>query len=379
MGGSGEGSFADFHYSMFNAAVSVDLSALTLADSGQGEHAGHEHHGHSQHSHAPAGVLFDHMLPNAGDFMLGYRYLYSPQNGYMLHGTDGVGDLALVAQGCKPRLCYVTPTSMNMHMHMLDLMYAPTDWLTLMVMPQFMDMNMDMRPLDGAPSINNADPVTAAAVMHAYHTHQTGGIGDTGMYSMFKLFDQGGHHLHATVGISAPTGDVGIELRDTHGLNIGFIHYGMQIGSGTWDFKPSLTYTGQTGKWSWGAQLSAVKHLQERNNSGFAFGDQMQSTFWGGYQLYDWLTTSVRGVYTSQGQLSGVYNSTYTPIGPMDYGNNYGGHFWDLGLGLSAQVPTGNLQGNRVGLEWLQPVYDNPNGFQLQRQGGLALSWGYAF
>jgi hypothetical protein len=319
------------------------------------------------------------MLNKAGDFMLGYRYMYSPQNGYMLHGTDGVGDVALVAQGCKPKPCYVTPTNMNMHMHMLDLMYAPTDWLTLMVMPQFMDMNMDMRPLDGAPSIANADPLTAAAVMHAYHTHQTGGIGDTGMYSLFKLFDLDGHHLHATLGVSAPTGDVGIQLRDTHGLNIGFIHYGMQIGSGTWDFKPSLTYTGQSGKWSWGAQFSGTKHLQEHNSSGFAFGDQLQATGWGGYQLYDWLTASLRGVYTSQGQLAGVYNATYVPVGPMDYGNNYGGHYWDLGFGLSAQVPTGNLQGNRIGVEWLQPVYDNPNGYQLQRQGGLAASWSYAF
>jgi hypothetical protein len=27
------------------------------------------------------------------------------------------------------------PTDMTMNMYMLDIMYAPTDWLTLMVMP----------------------------------------------------------------------------------------------------------------------------------------------------------------------------------------------------------------------------------------------------
>jgi len=378
LGGGGEGSYADFNYYMFNAAVNVDLSAATAPGGGHGDHSGHGEEGHV-HGGAPAGVMYDHMLGKAGDFMLGYRYMYMPENGDMLRGTDGASDLAIVARGCAGRPCYVTPTSMNMHMHMLDLMYAPTDWLTLMVMPQFMDMNMSMRPLDGAPSIIKADPVTAAAVQHAYHTHQTGGIGDTGLFAMFKLFDLPGHHMHATLGISAPTGDVGIQLRDTHGLSIGFIHYGMQLGSGTWDFKPSLTYTGQAGRWSWGAQLSGVKRLEERNTSGFAFGDILQSTAWGGYRLYDWLSATVRGVYTAQGSLSGVYNDTYAPVGPMDFGSNYGGHYWDLGFGLSAQVPTGNLRGNRLGVEWLQPVYDNPNGFQLPRQGGVAVSWSYAF
>jgi hypothetical protein len=381
LGGGGEGAYADFQYYMFNAAVKLDLSAPALPGGGGG-HAGHEgHEGHGGHDHAaaPAGVMFDHMLPKAGGWMFGYRYMYMPENGEMRRGLDGVSDPVVVAKGCYGRPCYVTPTSMNMHMHMLDVMYAPTDWLTLMLMPQYMDMNMSMRPLDGAPSIIAAPPVTAAAVMHAYHTHQTGGIGDTGLYAMFKAFERDGHHLHATLGISAPTGDVGIQLRDTHGLNIGFIHYGMQLGSGTWDFKPSLTYTGQDGRWSWGAQLSAVKRLEQRNTSGFAFGDQMQSTFWGGYKLYSWLSASVRGLYTAQGGLSGVYNDTYAPVGPMDYGNNYGGHFWDLGFGLSAQVPTGTLQGSRFGVEWLQPVYDNPNGYQLPRQGSLAVNWGYAF
>jgi len=199
------------------------------------------------------------------------------------------------------------------------------------------------------------------------------------VFAMVKLFDLPGHHMHATLGLSAPTGDVGIQLRDTHGLSIGFIHYGMQLGSGTWDFKPSLTYTGQAGRWSWGAQLSGTKRLEERNTSGFAFGDILQSTAWGGYKLYDWLSATLRGVYTAQGSLAGVYNDAYAPVGPMDYGNNYGGHYWDLGFGLSAQVPTGNMQGNRLAVEWLQPVYDNPNGYQLPRVGGLAVSWSYAF
>ena len=389
MGGGGEGSFADFNYYRVNAGIQVDMSAVALPalPSGGGasadDHSGHAgHDGHNAHRHGvhgPSGVLFDHMLSKAGDFMIGYRYMWSSQNGDMLHGTNFVSDKTLVNEGCYDAPCYVTPSSMNMNMHMLDLMYAPLDWMTLMVMPQFVDMNMNMRPLDGAPSISNADPVTSAAVMHSYHTHQTGGVSDVGMYSLFKLLDKQGHHIHATFGISAPTGDVGIQLRNTHGVNIGFIHYGMQLGSGTWDFRPSVTYTGQTEDWSWGAQLNGIHRLENQNTSGFAFGDILQATAWGSYNLLDWLSASLRGVYTVQGAIKGVYNNTYTPIGPMDYTNNYGGRYWDIGIGISAMVPTGNLKGNQFGFEWIQPVHDDVNGYQLERTGALAASWGYAF
>ena len=30
------------------------------------------------------------------------------------------------------------------------------------------------------------------------------------------------------------------------------IHYGMQLGSGTWDLLPSVTYSGDHRRWSWG-------------------------------------------------------------------------------------------------------------------------------
>ena len=414
MGGGGEGSYADFNYYMVNASVKVDFSAITLPSLGHGnhgnqlaqdsqgeqvdhsQHAGHGDHSghndqvaqndqgdqidHSQHgSHAPAGVMFSHLLPQAGDFMVGYRYLYSTDSGQMVKGLNPVSDQSIVSNGCKGSPCYVTPTRMDMNMHMLDLMYAPTDWLTLMAMPQFMDQSMTMRPLDGAPSINNASPSTSAAVMHSYHEHQTGGVGDTGLYALFKLFDVPGHHVHVTLGVSAPTGDTGIQMRDTHGINIGFIHYGMQLGSGTWDFKPSITYTGQMDEWSWGAQISGTHRLQEQNVNGYALGDILQTTAWGSYSVFDWLSASVRGLYTTEGAIKFAYNGIYNPVGPMDYTSNYGGHYWDLGFGLNAMMPTGNLRGNHLSVEWLQPIHDDPNGYQLPHVGTLAATWSYSF
>lgn len=376
LGGSGEGAYADYDFYTVNGVLKVDLSALSFSGGGHGAHAGHG--GHSHHGgHAPAGVMFDHIMDKAGDMMFGARYMRSTQDGTMLQGSNKISDQAIVRQGCNGDPCFTTPDSMNMNMIMLDLMYAPTDWLTLMLMPQFMDMDMSTRTLSGAPAPTFAQQ--SLINHHTLHEHTTSGIGDTGVYGMVKLFDKAGHRVHGTLGISAPTGDVDIKFRDTHRLDAGYQHYGMQLGSGTWDFKPSVTYSGKLDKYSWGAQLNGTVRLDHNNETGFAFGDIFQSTAWGSYNLLNWLSTSVRGVYTVQGSLRNQYNGTFHKLGPMDYPSNYGGRYWDVGFGLNAFVPSGSLQGNNLSFEWLQPVSDDVNGYQLPREGALSATWSYAF
>ncbi len=388
LGGGGEGAYSDFNYFVANAALKVNLSTLGQAIA---SHSGHAHHHHAHSTPAPAGVMFSHMLGKEGDMMAGYRYMYSRQAGDMLHGTDTVNDKTIKNNACLDshrHRCRVAPDYMDMHMHMLDIMYAPTDWLNLMLMPQFMDMDMNQRLLTG---------VTYDATLDHLHGHQTGGVGDTGLYALFKLFDQTGHHFHAGLGVSAPTGDVDIKLRRMHGKDEGFIHYGMQLGSGTWDFKPSLTYTGNLDKWAWGAQLSGTVRLEDQNASGYALGDIFQSTAWGSYNLTHWLSASVRGVYTEQGQINGAFNPTpgvvdnrqvknvnpgsksNPSVGPMDYADSYGGRYWDVGFGVSAAVPDGAFAGHRFSVEWLQPVEDDVNGYQLEREGALSASWSLMF
>ncbi len=386
LGGGGEGAYADFDYWIANAALKVDLAALSQGSHGDSHHSGHSHLHHG--AHAPAGVMFDHMLPKAGDMMAGYRYMYGSQGGTMLNGTSAVNDAAIVSRGCGPNPCFVRPDSMNMTMHMLEFMVAPTDWLTLMLMPQFMDMGMTMNRLAGAPAdevANNniGNPANQNIGEHVTHHvqngHETGGIGDLGMYAMFKLFDNDTHHLHVTAGFTAPTGDVDIQLRRNHQVDGGFIHYGMQLGSGTWDFKPSLTYTGQFNELSWGAQANGTVRMEDNNESGYALGELFQATAWGSYNLTNWLTASVRGVYTLQGSIQGKFNGLINQFGPMDYPGSYGGKFWDVGFGLSAAVPSGDLAGNRFSVEWLHPVKDDVNGFQLERDGTLSATWSLAF
>ncbi|MBK8815694.1 MAG: DUF3570 domain-containing protein [Methylococcaceae bacterium] len=390
IGGGDETAYADFDYWLANAALKVDLNALSFSGNNPTD-ADHFHH-HNHAAPTPAGVMFGHMLPQAGNFMVGYRYMWNSQSGAILGGSEPSRDQAVISDGCNGDPCYLAPSNMSMSMHMLDLMYAPADWLTLMLMPQFVDMDMDMRLLDGA-----APPPNPHGMHHVQNGHETGGIGDVGMYALVELFDSGSHHIHLTTGFSAPTGDVNLQLRRNHAIDGGYIDYGMQLGSGTWDFKPSLTYTGSRNEFSWGVQANGTVRMENRNKSGYALGDIFQATAWGSYNFTPWLTASIRGVYTLQGtvkgQFAGAIGQFYNPaepdgtqsqssilkFGPQDYPQNYGGRFWDVGFGLSAAVPSGGLAGNRIAVEWLQPVDTGFNGYQLDRDGALNFTWSYGF
>jgi Protein of unknown function (DUF3570) len=441
LGGGGEGDFADFGYWVANAALKVNLAAI-----GQGLH--HDSHSeHDLHSHPalPAGLLFGHTLDKAGDFMVGYRYLHNWQAGGMLHGDRRVSARQASDNGCGIPIigCDMLPTNMSMSMHMLDLMYAPTDWLTLMLMPQWMDMDMDMLWTSQRQNPMGLGHGHSSIEMGSHDTHntETGGIGDTGIYAMVKLFDRPSHHIHGTLGITAPTGDSAITYKIHQDLNStdmdgGQTHYGMQLGSGTWDFKPSLTYTGKADAFSWGAQAGGTIRMENRNTSGYALGDLFEGSLWGGYDITNWLTGTVRMAYSWQDRISGSRprGIKYAPrekslaenpsecdrvnfirgdvIGKDANGNdisgapyyrpyehaacfyghdaedrpstvdnpaNYGGHYVDLGLGLSVNIPSGAFAGNRLSFEWLQPVYTHVNGYQLDRDGALSFTWSYGF
>ena len=315
--------------------------------------------------------MFDHMH-KAGDFMLGFRYALTTSGGDMLRGTRSASDAEIVANGCTPHHCSSTPRDMRMQMYMLDIMYAPTDWLTLMVMPMWMSHEMGMRPLEGAVP---HDPGHGGG--HGGHDahggHGTRDFGDTTLGGMVRLGDWGEHDLHAGVFFNAPTGPVDKQMGGV------FTHYGMQPGSGTWDFWPSLTYTGRAGRFTWGGQVSAVLRMEEANESGYRLGDIFQATGWGSYRIASWVSLSVRGIYTEQDEIEGHYNGPHSHSSPPDLQFNYGGRFWDIGFGVNTVIPSGTLKGLRIGAEWLQPVEEDPNGYQLEREGTLWLNASMAF
>jgi hypothetical protein len=119
--------------------------------------------------------------------------------------------------------------------------------------------------------------------------------------------------------------------------------------------------------------------MEDANESGFRFGNVFQTTAWGSYRLVDWLSASVRLLYTRAGIIEGHYNGPHNHTSPPDLQGNYGGRFLDVGFGVNTVVPSGAFKGHRFAVEWLEPVIDDVNGYQLEREGTLYLNWSKAF
>lgn len=371
MGGGGEAPYADFNYTVANVAIKFDLSKVNAKPAATDDAPHDPVHSHSHPGVAiPAGVMFGHGLDTPGEIMVGYRYQYTRDAGPMIQGTSAINDARLTAQACAGKPCYGTPVNMRMHMHMFDIMYGLSERVSLMLMPQYVTMGMESRLIDGASLI--------PADTHVHTGQQeTGGVGDTALHALFKLQDSPRGLWWLALGVSAPTGDSAARLRRSHQQDPGYTHYGMQTGSGTWDFKPALTVQGQNGNWGWGGQLSATLPLQNRNPEGYALGKSGQATAWLSRPLNPWLAATVRGVYTAQAPISGQYSGEHPQTSPPDFPENYGGRYTDLGLGLSTRPSF--LNGATLGLEWLRPLRTEVNGYQLTREGSLTASWKYHF
>lgn len=329
--------------------------------------------------HAPIGVMFDH-AHHAGEWMLGYRFFWSHYEG-MRQGDHGIASDAVFHLHSPMGVPYAaTVLDMDMFMHMWEVMYAPTDWLTLMVMPQYMEMDMTMKSsghgmsmMSGGHGMSMMGDGSDGHGMSGTHSHGTSGWGDTIASATFTLFNAHRQSLLATVGMSFPTGSV------SEGSGGTFTHYGMQLGSGTFDLLPSVTYLGEADRISWGLQYASAIRLEDANDSGFRFGDVHSVTAWSAYRICDWVSFSGRIAYRHEGQIHGGYNGPHKHRSPPDFQSNYGGDTLDLGVGLNFYVPKGALKGNRLAIEVLFPVYQDLNGVQVERDFTLVAGWQWAF
>jgi hypothetical protein len=252
---------------------------------------------------------------------------------------------------------------------MLDLMYAVSDRTSLMLMPQYVTTSMKQSPVaaNGPPLFGPHSHMTGAA-------HVSGAIGDTLVAALFSLRSSTAHSLHASLAASIPTGKTAIEYRRSFQADGGLMEYDMQTGSGTWDLLPALTWTATRGSWQHGAQLSGVKRLEDTNDSGYRRGDEVQLSAWTVRALTDSVSASLRASWTERGEIHGRFNAYNAGFGTMDNPANYGGRFVDIGIGVNVDVA-----GSQLALEWLAPVHQDVNGFQLERQGTLSASWQYDY
>lgn len=353
-------------------ALTVSLAAPAMAQEGQTTDIIEVN---QQLMTPSAGLMNDHM--HEGDeVMIGLRFERQRYSGANQRGTDDISDAEVLAAGYNTRA-----RTMEMDMVMLDLMYAPTSDLTLMVMPHYMWHRMEMVGIDPANTGMGHDMGGGhgghgggGLPFGAVHEHGTEGFGDTLVSASYRLARQPGFRAHATLGVWVPTGKV--DRKNADGT---FVHYGMQSGSGTWDVEPVVTFSGSDGALGWGGQASYRWRTSDENDSGFAFGDKARATGWVSYLLTGDLGATARAEYEHEGAIEGHYNGPHSHNTPSDIQGNYGGDTVSAGLGLNWRMPTGGAMPPQLGVEFSVPVYQDLNGIQLPRDWRMSVSLAKTF
>ncbi len=333
------------------AAVLLSVAPLVQADSG-GAGADRHYHALRPDAHAPIGVMGDH-THGEGEFMLSYRYMFMNMQGNR-SGTSGVSTAEVLSQ------YMVSPTEMDMEMHMLGMMYAPADWFTFMTMVPIIDMTMDHKTRMGG----------------SFRTSSSG-LGDIRFTGLTRVYEGSGQRVHLNTGVSVPSGDTDVRDDTPAGADM-VLPYPMQLGSGTVDLLPGITYLGQSGRISWGAQANGNIRTG-RNDDGYSLGDEFSGTFWAAYQMSDAASFSFRNEYTNRGNIDGADSRLNPMMVPTADPGLRGGESYRFGFGLNFLVPEGALKGMRVAAEYLVPVYQDLDGPQLETDAVWVFGAQYSF
>ena len=314
-------------------------------------HANHSGHDHTRpDSHAPIGVSGDHLMRD-GELMLTYRYMSMDMDGNRTD-TDRVA---------TPLPGYmVSPLAMDMDMHMIGAMYATSDKLTLMVMIPYTSISMDH-----LVNMNSSEFTTDAS-----------GIGDVKLAVTYGLFARPGSDFLFNFAVSAPTGSID-EKDDIPVMDNAHLPYPMQLGSGTWDFTPGLTYVQTYDSWSWGAQGLYTLRTGE-NDNGYTLGDRFDATAWAAKQVARSTSLSFRLKLSDWGNIDGADTKLLPmPTVPTKDPDLRGGTRVDALVGINFVPPS--LTSLRLAAEVGVPAYQELDGPQLETDVVFTLGAQYTF
>jgi len=324
-------------------------------------------HEHSYHGNTPAGVHGGELM-DAGKFAFSYTPMFMHMSDNYI-GSSTVSPQTIVTtipsqikMNGMPEMYRVVPTSMDVQSHMFNFMYGVTDDLNLMVMASYQTKSMNMTTFSGAKG---------SAILGS-SSASTSGVGDTAISSLWRIYKDPTHDVNLNLGLSLPTGsttqNISMLSPMLSAMNMPMnmtmrASYGMQLGTGTYDLLPGLTFTSHASNWSWGAAWRSRLPL-DNNSEGYRYGDLNELTGWGGYTASPGVTWSARITESIQGSIHG----SDPMISGLMEGTNpnfYGGKHTDLLGGVEiAGMPFG-YKNKHLAFEVGKTVLQDLNGPQL--------------
>lgn len=302
-------------------------------------------------SHAPISVMGDH-THKTGETMLSYRRMSMDMDS-LADGSSSVSSSHLLENSSY----MMAPTKMTMTMDMLGAMYAPTDSTTLMMMAVYHDneMEMDMKMSGSMGGVMN-------------QSMNSSGVGDLKLGALHSIYNSSKHKVHLNLIMSLPTGSIDEKI------NGQALPYAMQLGSGTYDLLPGITYAAQYDRFSWGAQATATVRLAE-NDQDYTLGNRYQFQSWVQKPVLKIASITARVAYENWQNIDGEDDRLNPMVSPSADANLQAGEMIIAGVGINITLP----EGNRLALEYNKQVEQNLDGPQMEFDDSLTMGWQLSF
>ena len=302
---------------------------------------------------SPAGVMISHGHPKGG-WMLSYTYMKNSFKDNLV-GSTKVSDEKIFEN------YLMSPQTMTMDMHMLMGMYGAGARLSFMGMIAYSKMDMSMKMLPGVMHVHTGgtDMATVSDM-----DMSSSGMADAKLWALYKLSNGEGSSLVASLGVNLPFGTTSYWGSTTNMFAGQHLPYGMQLGTGSLDLMPGITYFKKSGKFSWSIQaLGTFRPFT--NMYDYRWGNDLTANLWGSYQFKKWFSCSLRSETFIASEIDG-YDEYISPVMEPDADpKNYGGTRSSLYGGLNFYCNSGVMKDSKLGLEFGLPVYQYLNGPQL--------------
>ncbi|MFQ5570171.1 MAG: transporter [Rhodothermales bacterium] len=290
----------------------------------------------------PVGVLGSH-IHSKGEWMLGYRYMIMQMGEEEdHHGHD--------------ESFMITPTSMRMEMHMVEVMYGVTNRFTMMLMLPYKRLSMDHE-----------------THMGQHFTTASEGIGDLGIMAHYALRRKLSSYWVALAGFTLPTGSINQRDETPAGPDQP-LPYPMQLGSGTVDLVTGLTYIHQRASWSWGVHGEGRLRLG-RNKYDYRFGNTYHAGAWISKRVAEWFAPTLHLDGHATEDVDGAHPDLNPHMVPTADPQRQSDLHLSLVPSLNFHIPRGLLENHRLTIEGSFPLYHKHGGIPLGTQWQLMIAW----
>ncbi len=266
-------------------------------------------------------------------------------------GTDDLSSEELFSRGYQ-----LAATNLEEQRIELDLVYGLDDRWTLYGTVPFIDRELEYDIDTGGSAVSD-----------------NSGIGDVILGGRYTARANDQELLSYFVGLGLPTGSHD-ERGNYAGDSNAYLPFNLQLGSGTFDLHPGVSYVRMLDTWSVGVRGEAQVHL-ERNSDNWAVGDTFQLNAWAAKALSRSLTGNVGLQADWRGDYLGDENELDFSRSSIEDVTRQRGSVVSLVLGIAADFSRSYAGANRLGLEVQLPLVDRVDGPNLARETTFLVSW----